>query len=98
MRIVAPLRRNEFSSAPLQSLSVSARYYLRSCGLELPLVPYPDGSVPRRPRLKLWAVPILLTRDANVVGSAASVAVVVAAVCCPLRRKEFRIGDAVDAV
>jgi hypothetical protein len=57
------------------------------------LSPAQTAKVVRR-----WAVPILLTRDPNVVRSAASVVVVVAAVWCLLRREEFRLGDAVEAV
>ena len=45
-----------------------------------------------------WAPAYSRPRDLNVVRSAASLAPVVAIVCCALRRQEFRFGDAVEAV
>jgi hypothetical protein len=91
------VRQDELSNAPLQFRSVPARYYLVAV-LSSRLSPVQTARVPRRLRLKRWAVPILLTRDPNVVRSAASVVVVVAAVWCLLRREEFRLGDAVETV
>jgi hypothetical protein len=56
------------------------------------------AGVPRRVRLQRSAAPISLAATQTSCGRRASIALVVAAVCCLLRRKEFRFADAVQAV
>jgi hypothetical protein len=98
MGIVAPLRCDERSSALLQFHPVSARYYLVAIVNSRVLPPKPPG-IPHRARPQtMRGADNAGPRDPSVVGSAPSVVPVEAAVYCLLRRKTFRLGDAVEAV
>ena len=95
MGIVVRVRWDELSSSPLQCRPVSALYYFGR-DRELRLAPCPEGRVFRVVcGLKRWPVPGPTTPTGR---SAASLALVVAAVCCLLRSKEFGFGDAVEAL